>query len=354
MKKRIAFILAVAMLLSMAPMAAFAADKVSVTFDDKAVVFADAQPFTDQNSRALLPLSPVALAMGLTVDWDNEKEVATFTKAYTAANSPVAVTGDKGYYMGKETVVFTIGQMEAMHTLYFYDAKDADMKTPLEEMTVANKVTMDTVAIVQNQRTYAPVKYLAETLGYKIGWDEKTMTVSLMTNPMAGDKVSVYTKGIDEKTVAISLFEGRFFPQADAKSVEVTAAKVDGKTATTAKLTDEQMAMVKEGMTANYLNGVAVAGTFKAETTYKIMLTCQLTKEDGTKSSMDYAVEYTAPKAETATTPAVTTTPAATVTDSAVKTTDSAVKTTDSAVNTTDSAVKTTDSAVKTTDSAVK
>ena len=36
-----------------------------------------------------------------------------------------------------------------------------------------------TAAVISNERTYAPIRYLAEYFGYTVGWDGETQTVSL-------------------------------------------------------------------------------------------------------------------------------------------------------------------------------
>ena len=40
---------------------------------------------------------------------------------------------------------------------------------------------MDTAAFIDatEGRTYVPIRYLAEALGYNVGWDETTQTVTL-------------------------------------------------------------------------------------------------------------------------------------------------------------------------------
>ena len=40
---------------------------------------------------------------------------------------------------------------------------------------------MDTAAFIDEEegRTYVPVRFLAEAMGYTVGWDEATQTVSL-------------------------------------------------------------------------------------------------------------------------------------------------------------------------------
>ena len=56
---------------------AFAAEtKVSV--DGVPVAFTDAKPFVDENGRTMVPLRPIADAMGLQVGWIQEQQMAIF------------------------------------------------------------------------------------------------------------------------------------------------------------------------------------------------------------------------------------------------------------------------------------
>ena len=81
----------------------------------------------------------VAEALNLTVTWDAKAYEAVFTD-------------------GTKTIRFPIGSTKAL---------TSDGKT----------VTMDTSAIINNSRTYAPIRYLAEYFGYTVGWDNATRTV---------------------------------------------------------------------------------------------------------------------------------------------------------------------------------
>ena len=40
-----------------------------------------------------------------------------------------------------------------------------------------DRISMDTAAVIVSDRTYAPVRYLAEFFGYDVGWDGASRTV---------------------------------------------------------------------------------------------------------------------------------------------------------------------------------
>ena len=50
--------------------------------DDKQVEFTDAKPFIDEKGRTMVPLRPVADAMGLEVEWDRRTKTAVFSETY--------------------------------------------------------------------------------------------------------------------------------------------------------------------------------------------------------------------------------------------------------------------------------
>ena len=128
-----------------------ASDGISVTVNGKAVVWTDAEPFIDANSRTMVPLRAVADAMGLTVNWSAQYQRASFNR------------DGYGY------IAFDIGDKYAS-TFKFAD-NDAG--------AIFYDVEMDTVPVIVNDRTYAPIRYLAEFFNYTVGWDAATRTVTI-------------------------------------------------------------------------------------------------------------------------------------------------------------------------------
>ena len=114
---------------------------ISVTVGGSAVVWTDASPFIDANSRTMVPLRAVADAMSLNVSWDGAAREAVFTD-------------------GSKTIIFPIDSTSA---------RTGD----------GVPVQMDTAAVIVSERTYAPIRYLAEFFGYTVGWNAETKTVSI-------------------------------------------------------------------------------------------------------------------------------------------------------------------------------
>ncbi len=115
---------------------------VSVTVDGNKVVFPDAKPFIDENGRTLIPVRFVTEDLGATVEWNAQ---------------------DREVYITKDgvNIMIRIGQ----------------------EIILVNgrTKTMDTKAIIKEDRTYVPIRYVAEELGATVGWDASTRTVIITT-----------------------------------------------------------------------------------------------------------------------------------------------------------------------------
>lgn len=115
------------------------ASTVNVTVDGNAVQWLGTVPFIDKNSRTMVPLRAVGNALNLTVGWDGNARVASFSD-------------------GSKTLYFPIDSSVA---------RTSDGKT----------IPMDTAAVIVNRSTYAPVRYLAEYFGRTVDWDGNTRTV---------------------------------------------------------------------------------------------------------------------------------------------------------------------------------
>lgn len=119
------------------------ASGITVAVNGKAVVFPDAKPFIDENDRTMVPLRAVADAMGLEVNWDPSAREASFTN---------------NAYGVDRTITFPIDSTTA-------------------RISEGGTVPMDTAAVIVNERTYAPVRYLAQYFGYGVAWDQAAQTV---------------------------------------------------------------------------------------------------------------------------------------------------------------------------------
>ena len=139
--KRGTVIIALALVLAIGicNFAAYAETAMTITLNGKPVA-TDVAPFIDSNSRTMVPVRFVSEALEAKVGWDGNTRLVTVTK-------------------GPIEIKLTIGS---------------------NIITVNGKATtMDTAAITKDNRTFVPVRYIAEALGLKVGWDGVTRTVIL-------------------------------------------------------------------------------------------------------------------------------------------------------------------------------
>ena len=113
MKKLISLISAASLALGMNT-AVFAAD-IQVTVEGTPVAWTDAKPFIDENSRTLVPLRPIANALGLTVAWNDDTNTAAFTD-------------------GEGTLEFTVGSNKT-HSFLFLQQNLLNRNYELDNMS---------------------------------------------------------------------------------------------------------------------------------------------------------------------------------------------------------------------------
>lgn len=105
---------------------------VLIFVNGKKVNFTDARPFIDLSDRTVVPVRALTEFLGATVDWNEAAQRVTVYKDGT-------------------TIVLTIGS----------------------RMIEVNGVEsrMDTFAVTMNDRTYLPIRYVAEALGMTVLWE---------------------------------------------------------------------------------------------------------------------------------------------------------------------------------------
>ncbi|MBR2062189.1 MAG: copper amine oxidase N-terminal domain-containing protein [Anaerotignum sp.] len=144
MKRMISMITAALLAVGMST-TAFAAD-INVTVDGTPVAWTDAKPFIDENSRTLVPLRPIAKALGLEVSWNDDTNTASFTDGTTTVDFIVDSPEYRAYMNG--------------YGIYAY-------------------TEMDTKAVIRDSRIFAPARYLAESFRYNVGWEDATKSVTI-------------------------------------------------------------------------------------------------------------------------------------------------------------------------------
>lgn len=127
----------------------------SVQYNGNIVVFPDAQPYVDINSRTLVPVRFVSEEMGASVSWDGKTRTATITKG----NISVAVI------IGKSSIEVT---------------QDGATTT----------VPMDTEAVLKNERTFIPVRYVGEALGAWVGYSDLMNTAQIYDDVLTPEEIT--------------------------------------------------------------------------------------------------------------------------------------------------------------------
>ena len=136
MKKVLSMLLVFIVTMSMISVTGVMASDINVTIDGKVQVY-DVMPVIE-NGRTLVPMRGIFEALGAEIKWDDATKTVTGTK-------------------GDVSVVLTIG-----NTLAKVNDKE---------------VTLDVPAKIVSDRTMVPVRFISESLGCNVGWDDTTKTV---------------------------------------------------------------------------------------------------------------------------------------------------------------------------------
>ena len=102
-----------------------------IDIDGEAVTFTDAKPFIDENDRTMIPIRAVAEVLDCEVEWNESAREVSLRK----------------------------------------DGTDVLIKIDDRNMTVnGNTVEMDTNAVIIDDRTYIPLRFAGEALGFTVNW----------------------------------------------------------------------------------------------------------------------------------------------------------------------------------------
>ncbi len=140
-------VLGLAALMVPVSMKAEVIEGVNVKLDGKLIGFPDAQPYVNEDERTLVPVRFVSEAMGCKVEWEESRELVTITKA-------------------PYRILLRIGENSAIVN----DGK-SDVKKEF-----------DTQAVLKGDRTFVPLRFVSETLGAGVAWDEVNNTVILRSD----------------------------------------------------------------------------------------------------------------------------------------------------------------------------
>ena len=114
-----------------------------VNIEGRNPIIMDVEPFVDNSNRTLLPVRYISDLMNLKTEWDKVNRIATFS---TEGIEIKVTIGSNIIYVNGE---------------------------PLE---------MDTVAVIRNNRTFIPIRYLAEALNLELSWDPISKTIMIFND----------------------------------------------------------------------------------------------------------------------------------------------------------------------------
>ena len=115
--------------------------RINIKLDGEFEYFYEKPILTD--GRVLLPFRELFEFFGLDVTWDNETQTAVAKNEETEIK--ITVNDTKTYVNGKEKI-------------------------------------LDVPALLTGGRTYIPVRFVAESLGYTVGWDNRNQIVNIYTS----------------------------------------------------------------------------------------------------------------------------------------------------------------------------
>ena len=160
-------VLVIGVAFSMSPLNAQAATTVTVIVDGWAVDFPDAPAYIDENGRTQIPARYIGEALGAHMGWDEATGKVSISRS--------SRLWDESHFT-PIFIDFIIGSE-------FYN-------THIGEKGKATRGEMDTKAVIEQNRTYVPVRYVAEALDATVDWDESTRTVTITSETkMVGDFV---------------------------------------------------------------------------------------------------------------------------------------------------------------------
>lgn len=180
MKKILNVLLAFTLFLSLMPSVVYAAEMTPVNIVINGEKFVspvgEPAPYANKDQRTLIPIRFFAEKLGVPNDeehikWDQASQTATITDGTNIVEIPM---GSKEIRVNGE------------------------------------KVLMDTVAEVKNQRIFIPARYLAEGLGAMVYWDQDAQTAVFMTQEYVDNhrvKKTNRTMDIDDPYLALEYYD---------------------------------------------------------------------------------------------------------------------------------------------------
>lgn len=147
MKKFVSLVLA--LVLALSATTAFAANTEIIINGEKATISEGMGSIVEKNNRTFVPVRFLLEYFGFQVNWENETQSVM------------------GRHENGESFFMQVGN----ELLFYFDANGT--KKDLKPMDVTPFLNY------AEGRTYIPLRFIAEAMGYTVGWDGATETVTL-------------------------------------------------------------------------------------------------------------------------------------------------------------------------------
>lgn len=238
--KKLRTLLLTTVLVMATAITSFAGD-ITVKVNGSKVDFPDVKPYTDSHDRTLVPIRFIADNLGAETSWNEEKQVATIKKDDKKID--ICIRCKKVFVNGKQVETDSIGE------------KKDDL------------------------RTMVPLRFISEMFGAKVGWDEKTLTVTIDTD--AKPEVPQEEKEIPRSELPKEILEGmgtieKFYNGAGIKwDIQIHHANKNGFGITAENMENpfsvEQVVFTDGTMKLVY-SGVEVHGNHIGKTIDKVLI----------------------------------------------------------------------------------
>lgn len=135
----------------------------------------DVSPFI-QDERTLVPIRVISEVLGYEVGWDEGKEkvtISNFDEAKEEFSKIFVLT------INKKTVVEF--ETEKVNQLFRKsEISDQEISEKLLEGAKSSKI--DVAPTIKEERTFVPIRLVAELMGEEVQWDEENWTVIIKSN----------------------------------------------------------------------------------------------------------------------------------------------------------------------------
>ncbi len=147
------------------------------------------------NNRTMVPLRKIFESLGCTIDWNQE------TKTVTAKQN-------------NKTIKLTIGNNNAS----------------LINNDIEEKIVLDSAPVIVDNRTLVPLRFIAESLGCDVGWDQKNQTAIIVDYEEIAKMIatkSEYLYRFGSEINSIKIVE-KYYDDADSSRNYVTQYEFKG------------------------------------------------------------------------------------------------------------------------------